>query len=86
MNTVERDLLRQAIDARTRERLAHDRLISGEPVCAGCGCELTARTTGCKPCGNRANKKTNRGQNGDARRAYEREYSRRRRAEGRKGA
>jgi hypothetical protein len=84
VNAIERDLLRQAIDARTRERLAHDRLISGEPVCAGCGCELPARTVGCKPCGNRANKKLQRDQNRDARRAYEREYARRRRAEGRK--
>lgn len=49
MNALERDLIRRARDARTRQLLADD----PSPRCAGCGVFQDEKTPGCSTCWNR---------------------------------
>ena len=82
MTAQERQLVKQAIDARARQRM-HAFVLAGElQVCAGCGCEQALRTPGCRTCANRHRMYARR--TDPAYQAYWREYDRNRRMTGQK--
>jgi hypothetical protein len=53
LSRIERELLRRAIDAATRARLAARRELEEEESCAGCGGPRRYWTLGCRTCADR---------------------------------